>query len=286
MAEHDVTDILVNGPHEVWIERRGDLERTEVRFEGAAHLDAFVDRLVGSAGGRLDPSHPIGDVRLGDGSRMHVVLPPLAPRGPLLSIRRFPSCPFSLTDLCERRMLEAEDAEILQSFVVDCKTILVSGRTGTGKTTLLNALIAEVPHAERVVTIEETPELLSTSAHVVSLLVRHESLEKTGRVDQDDLLRAALRMRPDRIVVGEVRGRESLTALHAMATGHEGSMAAIHARSAADASRRLIALALEDPSAPSEAALEAMFASGIDVVVHLHREGGIRRIAEIVQLRT
>jgi pilus assembly protein CpaF len=183
-------------------------------------------------------------------------------------------------------MLEPEDAEVLRSVVVDRKTILVSGRTGTGKTTLLNALMAEVAPTERVVTIEETPELRAAGVHVVSLLVRHESLERTGRIDQDDLLRAALRMRPDRIVVGEVRGRESLTALHAMSTGHEGSMAAIHARSAGDAARRMIALALEDPSAPSEAALETMFGSGIDVVVHLHREGGIRRIAEIVQLRT
>ena len=230
MANESVTDVIVNGPSEVWVDRGGGLERTDVAWHDEADLRRFIDRSIGTAGGRIDASEPIGDVRLPDGSRMHVVLPPVAPEGPCISIRRFPKIVRSLDQLEESRFATGSQSEHLRRLVEMRRSIVVSGATGSGKTTLLGALLAEVPRDERVVTIEETPELRSSGGHVVSLVVRHRNVEGAGEIDQEALLRAALRMRPDRIVVGEVRGGESRSALAAMSTGHRGSMVTVHAR--------------------------------------------------------
>jgi pilus assembly protein CpaF len=222
MQQAGVTDVLVNGCSEVWVERHGRLERTQARFEGARALRAFIDRVLGAVGAQADASNPVADARLRDGSRIHVVLPPIAPDGPLISIRRFPERAPSLGQLVARGMLRRPEARLLAGLVVDRKTLSISGATGSGKTTLLNALLAEVPVTERVVLIEETPELKPSGPQCVSLVARRPNLEGAGGIDLAYLVRAALRMRPDRIIVGEVRGPEALAALAAMSTGHAG----------------------------------------------------------------
>lgn len=272
MALTGVTDVLVNGPHDVWVERDGALSPVDVRWPDAAALRDFVDRLLARGGAAADGSNPVADARLPDGSRIHVVLPPIAPHGPLVSIRRFPSIRFTIDDLVGKSMLDASQAATLASLVRARTTIVVSGATGTGKTTLLNALLALVGPDERVVTIEETPELGPFSSHVVSLAARPPNVEGAGGVDLHALVRASLRMRPDRIVVGEVRGPEADAALAAMATGHEGSMLTVHARSAAEAPERLAYLACRDAGEVRRA---------VGAFVHVARAQGRRRVAEI-----
>lgn len=281
MNEDGVTDVLVNGPHDVWVEKHGVLERRALGFADAAELRALVDLLVGKSGGRADALRPIADVRLADGSRLHVVLPPIAPGGPIVSIRRFPAAPWSLAELVTRGTLGSAEARDLASLVRERANIAIAGATGTGKTTVLNALLDEVPRHERVVTIEETRELDAGRAHLVSLLTRSANVEGVGAVSAEDLVRAALRMRPDRIVVGEVRGAEAMTAVSAMTTGHEGSMVTVHARSADTVVDRLVGLALGSPSAPSEETLRGQVVAAFDVVVWLKRAGPQRRVAEI-----
>ncbi|HEX2195606.1 MAG TPA: ATPase, T2SS/T4P/T4SS family, partial [Actinomycetota bacterium] len=243
MARPGVTDVLVNGPHEVWVEQDGALTAAEVGWPDAGALRDFADRMLARGGASADASRPVADARLPDGSRIHVVLPPVAPHGPLVSIRRFPSVRFTLDDLLAAAMLDDEQAARLAQLVRERASIVISGATGSGKTTLLNALLATVGSEERVVTIEETPELGPFGSHVVSLVARPPNVEGAGEIDLAALVRASLRMRPDRIVVGEVRGREAAAALAAMATGHEGSMLTLHARSAAEAPERLASLA-------------------------------------------
>jgi pilus assembly protein CpaF len=284
MRDAEVTDILVNGPREVWVERAGRLERTEVAFRDRAELRAFIDRLFGEAGTRVDTTCPVADTRLPDGSRIHVALPPIAPKGPIVSIRRFPSIRFSLKDLVTAEMMTDEVGARLARAVTDRRTIVITGGTGSGKTTLLNALFAHIGAAERVVVIEETPELAPSCPHAVSLLARSPNLEGAGAVDISTLVRTALRMRPDRIIVGEVRGPEALTALGAMSTGHEGSMITLHARSATDAVERMVTLSLQAGSGATEEALRRQVAHALDVLVHLERRGGIRRVAEVMNL--
>lgn len=284
MDDDEVTDILVNGPFEVWVERRGALELSGLRFAGAEELQELADLLVARGGGRVDPSRPLGDARLPDGSRIHVVLPPVAPHGPLVSIRRFRRTPFTLAGLAANGMFDEGDERRLAHLVRERANIVAAGATGTGKTTLLSALLREVPLNERVVSIEETPELRVSGAHVASLLARPPNPEGHGAIELDELLRAALRMRPDRIVVGEVRGAEALTALSALATGHSGSMITVHARSAEDVIGRLVSLALGSPGAPSEGTLLRDVRAAFDVVVWLERQGGRRKVAEIKEL--
>ena len=284
LRDERVSDVLINGPNEIWVERAGRLDRVDIRFDGSHHLDAFVDRLLMLAGARADASEPVADGRLPDGSRLHVVLQPVAPRGPLVSIRRFPKAAWSLRDLVERTMLTDVEAEALRSWVVARRTVVIAGGTGAGKTTLLNALLDEVPESERVVTIEETPELAPGCLHHVSLVARPPNVEGLGGADVPTLLRAALRMRPDRIVVGEVRGPEALVALAAMSTGHPGSLLTVHASSAGAATERLVGLALQDPSAPSESSLRSLMHSAIEVVVYLERIDGGRKITDIVEI--
>lgn len=281
MADERVTDILVNGPGDIYIEREGRLSRLGERFADDGDLLAFIERSLGEAGVRADASRPIADARLKDGSRLHVMLPPIAPDGPLISIRRFPSSPLSLNDLVARNMLCSDDATELTAAVRNRVTIAISGGTGSGKTTLLNALLGEVDPTERVVLVEETPELRPACPHWVSLLTRDPNIEGRGAIDLGALIRASLRMRPDRIIIGEVRGAESLAALGAMSVGHEGSMVTVHARSADQVLDRMVSLALLAESGLSESSLRGQVEAAFGLVIHLEKSPrGTRRVKE------
>lgn len=283
MRAAGVTDVLINGPHEVWIEADGRMELTDARFVDHEHLRAWCERFVSAAGGRIDSSWPITDVRLADGSRFHAVLPPVAPGGPLVSIRKSPHRPRSLDDLCSLGFVSAPDSARLRTLVAEGRSIAISGATGTGKTTLLNALLLEISPRERIVVIEELPELRLDGTGAVSLVARGPNAEGRGEVRLDALVRASLRMRPDRIVVGEVRGPETLPALQAMTTGHAGAMLSVHARSASAVPTRLVDLAMGAHGAPSEATLARHIADALDAVVHIGRRAGARAIDEIVE---
>jgi len=285
MEDDDVTDVLVNGPHDVWVEHRGALVRTNVEFSGARELRRYAERWLAGSGGRADASSPIGDGRLRDGSRLHVVLPPVAREGPVVSIRKFPRRAFDLDSLHHAGMMTARQRATLDRLVEERRSVLVTGGTGSGKTTLLAALLARVPRNERVVVVEEVAELRPRGGHHVSLLARPPNVEGEGAVDLATLVRAAMRMRPDRVVVGEVRGSEALVALDAMSTGHEGSMMTLHARSAAEADGRLVALALAAATGASEASLRARTRSVVDSVVHLERRARARVVAAIEERR-
>lgn len=284
MRSPGVTDILVNGPGEVWVERDGRLERTDISFPDPDRLLTLIDVLVGRGGVRVDASRPVADARLSDGSRLHVVLPPVAPQGPLLSIRRFPHRRLSLADLAGRGMVVAHQVERFRTWVAERNNIAISGATGSGKTTLLNALLGEVGDGERVVLVEETPELAPACGHVVSLVARGSNVEGRGELPLPELARAALRMRPDRIVVGEARGPEMLTALDAMTTGHEGSMVTVHARSASGAIQRMATLACRGARWLSRQDAVDEVCEAVDVIVHLTRTEGARRVAEVLEL--
>ena len=281
MRDPEVTDVLVNGPDEVWVERAGYLVPEGALFRDADELNRLLERLLGEAGVQANASRPLVDARLKEGSRLHVVLPPVAPRGPLVSIRRFPREGFRLDDLVARGMLEQDHAERLMTAVSERLTIAISGGTGSGKTTLLNALLGCIGPDERVVVVEESAELRPLCTHWVSLIARAKNADGRGEIDLASLVRAALRMRPDRIVVGEIRGPEALAALAAMSTGHPGSMVTIHARSGNEALNRMVALALSARTGLSESALTSSVCAAIDVTVHLERIGGRRRVAEI-----
>ncbi len=281
MNDPGITDILVNGPDEVWVERSGCLERVEVGWPDVMSLEGSARRLVASVGGRVDPAHPIAQARLPDGSRLQVVWPPISTAGPMLAIRRFPRLRFDLDDLVERGMLTEAESTELRVAVQERATIAISGGTGSGKTTLMNALLGCVGTDERVVTIEELPELQPSCAHRVALVARPENVEGRGSVRLTELLRTSLRLRPDRIVVGEVRGPEALVALDAMSTGHVGSMVTVHARSARDVVDRMVALALQGDPGASEDSLRRRFERAFDLVVHLGRDHGARVCREI-----
>lgn len=281
MNDPRVTDVLVNGPNEIWVEREGRLARVPESFATPSDLYRLIDRLVARADARVDASKPVADASLPDGCRLHVAIPPVAPDGPLLSIRRLDRR-WDLDRLIERQMLSREEGDLLSSLVADRKTILISGGTGTGKTTLLEALLGAVPATERVLLVEETRELLPSCAHVISLVALSSNEEGTGSIGMPELLRAGLRMRPDRIVVGEVRGEEALVALGAMSTGHAGSLLTVHASSANGALDRLVMLGRQTAGGPSEALLRATVEAAIDACVHLERQGGVRRVAEVV----
>jgi pilus assembly protein CpaF len=280
MSDPDVTDVLVNGHDEVWVERSGSLWRTDVRFHDEDSLRALLDRLLGEAGASADISHPIADARLRDGSRLHVVLPPIAP-APLVSIRRLPSVAPSLDELVRRSALTAAQADSLMAEVAAGSNIAISGATGTGKTTLLGSLLALVPERERIVVLEETRELPAVGGHVVSLLTRLPNAEGAGGIDLADLVRASLRMRPDRLVIGEVRGAEALALLAALNTGHTGSLVTVHASSTGRVVDRLVSLALHADGGPSESTIRAEAESVFDVFVHLERDGEMRRVVDI-----
>ena len=282
MRDPEVTDILINGPGEVWVERRGCLCSSSVTFSDRAHLTGWVERLVSRAGGRLDLTSPVADARLPDGSRFHAVIPPIAPNGPLVSIRRFPLSAFRVEDLIEAGSLSEDLASTLRDAVAEGRSLLIAGPTGAGKTTLMNALLHLVPPSERVVAIEELPEL-RMPPHCVSLVSRRPNPEGRGEVTLEDLVRASLRMRPDRIVIGEVRGPEALPALAAMATGHRGSMLTIHGETPRGSFDRLVGLALQADGAPSEPALMRDAKVAVDIVVQLVKRDGRRIVGELAE---
>jgi pilus assembly protein CpaF len=280
LAEPDVSDVLVNGPAEVWVDRGAGLERAGVRFRDEAAVRRLAQRLAATAGRRLDIAQPTVDARLADGTRLHAVLPPVSPAGTLISLRVARRRTFTLDDLVERRTVTAGLADVLRSLVGARVSFLVTGGTGTGKTTLLSTLLSEVAPSERVVLVEDSGELRPAHPHVVRLEARLPNVEGRGAVDLRALVRQALRMRPDRLVVGEVRGGEVVELLAALNTGHEGGCGTVHASTAAALPARVEALALA--AGLGRAAAHSQLGAGVDAVVHLVRDrNGSRRVAEV-----
>jgi len=285
MQDPTVSDILVNGAKKVYVERRGKLEATRVIFRDDRHLLQVIERIVSAIGRRVDESSPMVDARLSDGSRVNAIIPPLALDGPILSIRRFAADPYRMADLIEFGTLTSGLAEILRAAVQARLNILVSGGTGAGKTTMLNVLSNAIPNTERIVTIEDSAELQLQQDHVVRLETRPANIEGQGAVTQRDLVRNALRMRPDRIVVGEVRGPEVLDMLQAMNTGHDGSLSTVHANSTRDALSRLETMVLMSGLSLPVRAMRDYIASALDLMVHLARlSDGTRKVTRVTEI--
>ena len=285
LRDERVSEVMVNGTRGVWIERDGRLERTSVRFDDPEEILVIAERLVAPLGRRIDLANPLVDARLPDGSRVHAVIPPIAIGGPVLTIRRFASRPLALADLVRNGTLPAAAAEFLSGAVAARRSILVSGGTSSGKTTTLGALGFGIGADERIVTIEDAAELRLPQANVVALETRQPSVEGTGAVDVRTLLRNALRMRPDRIIVGEVRGGEALDMLQAMNSGHRGSLTTAHANSAYQALLRLETMALMAGVDLPLNAIREQIRRGIDLVIHQERTTmGERRIVELVEV--
>ncbi|HJV35014.1 CpaF family protein [Geomonas sp.] len=285
LADYQISDILVNNHAKVYIEKGGKLSKTAVCFRDNAHLMQIIERIVSKVGRRIDESSPYVDARLPDGSRVNVIIPPLALDGPVLSIRRFGRDPLGVHDLIKHGALDQRMAELLEGAVQTRLNILVSGGTGTGKTTLLNALSAYIPHSERVVTIEDSAELHLKQEHVVRLETRPTNIEGRGEVTQRDLLKNALRMRPDRIIIGEVRGGEALDLLQAMNTGHDGSLSTVHANTTRDALARLETMVLMAGLDLPEKAIKEQIASALNLVVQLVRfSDGTRKIVKLSEI--
>ena len=285
LKDPTISDILVNTYKNIYIERFGKLEPTDARFKDDAHLMRIIDKIVSSVGRRIDESTPMVDARLPDGSRVNVIIPPLALDGPILSIRRFAVNPLELDDLIEYRTLTPEIAEILKGIIKARLNVIISGGTGSGKTTLLNVLSRFIPGDERIVTIEDAAELQLKQDHVVSLETRPPNIEGKGEVVQRDLVRNSLRMRPDRIIVGEVRGEEALDMLQAMNTGHDGSLTTIHANSPRDSLMRLETMvAMANMEIPGEF-LRRYIASAIDVIIQVSRMvDGKRKLVSVQEV--
>ncbi len=285
LLDPSVSDILVNTYRQVYVERRGKLELTDVTFNNDAHLLKIIDKIVSRVGRRIDESSPMVDARLPDGSRVNAIIPPLAIDGPIMSIRRFSAVPLKMEDLVGHRSLTNEMAEILQALGKAKVNILISGGTGSGKTTMLNVLSGFISETERIVTIEDAAELQLQQPHVVRLETRPENIEGKGEVTQRALVRNALRMRPDRIILGEVRGGEALDMLQAMNTGHDGSMATIHANTPRDALIRLEnMISMAAASLPTKA-MRQQISSAITVVVQIGRlTDGKRKVLSILEI--
>ena len=285
LADPGISDILINGAHRIYIERGGRLELTDVSFVDDDHLMKVLDRIVSRVGRRIDESSPMVDARLPDGSRVNAIIPPLALDGPVVSIRRFPATPLRMDNLVGLRSLSEEMAQFLAAAAEAQLNILISGGTGSGKTTLLNILSGFIPAGERIVTIEDAAELRLQQPHVVRLETRPPNIEGRGAIGQNALVRNALRMRPDRIILGETRGAEALDMLQAMNTGHEGSMTTIHANTARDALARLESMiAMGGVDLPMRAA-RAQIASAVSLVVQANRlADGSRRITSIQEI--
>ena len=285
MQDPTISDILVNGPHEVYVERRGKLQKTSAIFRDDAHLMQVIERIVSAVGRRVDESSPMVDARLKDGSRVNAIIPPLALDGPVMSIRRFAVDPFRMADLLQFGAVTEQLAEVLRGAVQARLNILVSGGTGAGKTTMLNILSNYIPSTERIVTIEDSAELQLQQDHVVRLETRPPNIEGAGAVAARDLVRNALRMRPDRIVVGEVRGGEVLDMLQAMNTGHDGSMSTVHANSTRDALSRIETMVLMSGLALPMRAMRDYIASALDVVIQLARlSDGTRKLVRVTEI--
>ena len=285
MTDPTISDILVNAYDNVFVERNGRLERTDVRFHDNEHLMQIIERIVSRVGRRIDESSPMVDARLSDGSRVNAIIPPLALDGPILSIRRFGADPLMMQDLVQLHSIPEPIADVLSACVKARLNILVSGGTGAGKTTLLNCLSNFIPSHERIITIEDSAELKLQQEHIVRLETRPPNIEGRGTVTQRDLVRNALRMRPDRIVVGEVRGGEALDMIQAMNTGHDGSLSTIHANSCRDALSRVETMMLMAGLNLPERALREQISSALDVVIQLSRlSDGTRKLVELSEV--
>jgi len=285
LRDDTISDILCNTYKDVYIERRGILEKADCRFSDNAHLLNIIDRIISRVGRRVDESSPMVDARLPDGSRVNAIIPPAAIDGPLLSIRRFGTIPLKMEDLVNYKTITPEIAEFMADCVQAKLNIMISGGTGSGKTTLLNVLSGFIPGNERIVTIEDSAELKLQQAHVVRLEVRPPSIEGSGEITQRDLVRNSLRMRPDRIIIGEVRGPESFDMLQAMNTGHEGSLTTIHANAPRDSLTRLESMILQTGINLPEQAMRFMISSALDLIVQAERLiDGSRKIVSISEV--
>jgi pilus assembly protein CpaF len=285
LHDPDISDILVNTHRQVYVERFGLLELTETQFDDDEHLLKIIDRIVARVGRRVDESSPMVDARLPDGSRVNAIITPLAVDGPILSIRRFGIRTLDINDLLQLGSVTPGMVEMFQGILKARLNLLVSGGTGSGKTTLLNAISAFIPGEERVVTIEDAAELQLLQPHVVRLETRPANIEGSGRVTQRDLVRNSLRMRPDRIIVGEVRGEEVLDMLQAMNTGHDGSLTTVHANNTRDALHRLETLMLLSGVSLPHKAMREQISSGLDVIIHVARmSDGSRRVSGVTEV--
>jgi pilus assembly protein CpaF len=285
LADPEVTEVMVNNHHTIYIERRGLIEETEVRFGSERHLLQVIDRIVAQTGRRIDESSPMVDARLPDGSRVNAIIPPLAITGPSLTIRKFSRDPLTMDDLVAFGSLSHQAAAFLEACVEGKLNVLISGGTGTGKTTLLNVLSSFIPERERIITIEDAAELKLAQKHVISLESRLPNIEGKGAITIRDLVRNALRMRPDRIVVGECRGGEAVDMLQAMNTGHDGSLTTIHANSPRDALARTETLVLTAGFDLPLKAIRDQIASAFDLIIQVNRlVDGRRRITHITEV--
>jgi len=285
LYDPDISDILVNRYNQIYIEKKGKLTKVDLSFRDDNHLLQIIDRIVSKIGRRVDESSPYVDARLPDGSRVNAIIPPLSLDGPVLSIRRFGIDPLKISDLIAFGSVTQNIAKVLEGCVKTRLNIIISGGTGTGKTTLLNILSEFIPNNERIITIEDSAELQMKQEHVVRLETRPPNIEGKGEVTQRDLVRNTLRMRPDRIIVGEVRGGEALDMLQAMNTGHDGSLSTVHSNTARDALARIETLVLMAGMDLPERAIREQISSAINVVVHLSRmSDGTRKIVQVSEI--
>ncbi len=285
LADPSVTEVMVNGTNFIYVERHGVLEQTDSRFISDDHLRRVIDRIVSSVGRRVDEASPMVDARLADGSRVNVIIAPLSLDGSILTIRKFAHDPYRATDLIAMGSMTDEVASMLAAAVEGGLNILISGGTGTGKTTMLNVLSSFVPITERIVTIEDAVELQLLQDHVVRLEARLANIEGQGQISIRDLVRNSLRMRPDRIIVGEVRGAEALDMLQAMNTGHDGSMSTVHANASRDALARVETMVLMAGFDLPTRAIREQIASALDLIVHIERfRDGSRRISNVTEV--
>jgi pilus assembly protein CpaF len=285
LADDTVTEVMVNGPYDIWVERRGRLSQTTARFTDESHLRRIINKMVAQVGRRIDESSPMVDARLPDGSRVHAVIPPLSLTGPLITIRKFSKRRLDPGDLIRLGTLSTETVEFIQRCVLAELNILIAGGTGSGKTTLLNALSTAIPDEERIVTIEDAAELRLNQQHVLRLEARPKNIEGQGEVPIRELVRNSLRMRPDRIIVGEVRGAEALDMLQAMNTGHDGSLSTIHANSPRDALARVETMVLMAGYDLPIRAIRQQAASALDMIIQLERlQDGSRRVTSITEV--
>jgi pilus assembly protein CpaF len=285
LKDPTVSDILINGPHKIFVERRGKMEKTDVKFRDNEHLLQIIDRIVSKVGRRVDETSPMVDARLPDGSRVNAIIPPLALDGASVSIRRFGSNPLKLEDLLNYKAFTPEMAMLMEACIKARLNILISGGTGCGKTTLLNTLSSFIPGEERVVTIEDAAELQLQQEHVVRLETRPPNIEGKGSITCRDLVRNALRMRPERIIIGECRGAESLDMLQAMNTGHAGSMTTLHANTPRDAQARLETMIMMAGMELPIKAMRQQISSAVDLIIQANRlQGGPRKVTSIVEV--